>query len=198
MNIERRLIKEITTPQEYQISFNDLVKNFDKKLKKFDPLSKAISIEQYFKNNGIASARKDLVKDRIIDESWLKEYITKTGKKKKDFQGLYIFYHLNNPIYVGISKGVINRILQHVKGHSHSTSTLAYNLGIIMWRLSGNEEYAGGRKEFDFKSNVTPAKDFIMKQRIAFLHIPSHEELYTFEVYCAMQMKCLLNKFTTH
>jgi hypothetical protein len=75
---------------------------------------------------------------------------------------------------------------------------LAYNIGLIRHQILNGEEYTGRRKEFDFNNNVTPAKDFLFKQKIAFLPIENSEELYLFEIFCAMKLGCWLNKFETH
>lgn len=196
--MEADLLKIITKRQAPEIEFAALVNSFDKKLMEFNPVQKSFEIKKYFLNGGIKSVTKKLLNDKIVSETSLYEYTTKSGKIKKDFKGLYVFFHDKTPIYVGISKGVIGRILQHVKGHSHNTSTLAYTIGILRHQLLTGEKYIGARKEFDFKANVTPVKEFLLKQRIAFLPVQNTEELYLFEIYCAMQLQCFLNKFETH
>lgn len=198
MKLETTLLKTITQKQVYKTSFAEIVETFNEKLLYFNPVAKAFEIEKYFQNGGQISITKKLLSDKIVSNDWLREYTTKKGKTKVDFKGLYVFIHEKTPIYVGISKGVIGRIIQHVKGHSHNSSTLAYNIGLIRYEILKGEKYVGGRKEFDFKSDVTPAKDFLFKQKIAFLPIQNNEELYLFEIYCAMQLQCWLNKFETH
>jgi len=198
MKLESSLIKTITKKRVYQTSFKNLVEKFDEKLSNFDPVKNAVDISKYFHDAGIVTATNRLINDNVISKSWFCDYTTKKGNVKYDFKGIYVFVHKNTPIYVGISKGVIGRILQHLKGHSHNTSTLAYNIGLVMYEISKGQKYTGGRKEFDFKANVTPAKNFLFQQKIAFLPIETNEELYTFEVFCAMQLQCWLNKFETH
>jgi hypothetical protein len=198
MKLEATLLKTITKKQVYKTSFSDIIANFDKKLADFNPLENSFEIDKYFQKGGQVSITQKLIVDKRISKEWLREYTTKKGKIKTDFKGLYVFIHNITPIYVGISKGVIARIIQHVKGHSHNTSTLAYNIGLIRYEILNGEKYIGGRKQFDFKTDVTPAKDFLLKQKIAFLPISNDEELYLFEIYCAMQLQCWLNKFETH
>lgn len=197
MKLQSNIISTITQKQVYSQSFNDIVKNFDKKLADFSPSNHAVSIRKYF-SSGIATSRTLLLKDNVIKESWLRKYKTKRGRTKYDFKGLYIFYHKQIPIYVGISKGVCGRILQHVKGKTHNTSTLAFNIGLIIHEIQKGEKYIGTRDDFDYVANVTPAKNFLFDQKIAFIPIETNEELYTFEVYCAMNFQCWLNKFETH
>jgi hypothetical protein len=198
MKLEATLLETITKKQVYESSFSDLVKKFDEKLLDFDPVKNAFEVAKYFMKGGHVSVTKSLLSDNKISQGWLREYTTKNGNRKIDFKGLYVFVHKTTPIYVGISKGVIGRIIQHVKGHSHNTSTLAYNIGLIRYEIQKEEKYIGGRKEFDFETDVTPAKEFLLQQKIAFLPISNNEEMYLFEIFCAMQLQCWLNKFETH
>lgn len=197
--LEKSLLEKITQKQAYDKSFMELVNSFDKKMADFNPAKNSFEIEKYFgKGNGKASVSKKLLEDKIIQKEWLREYETRKGNVKKDFKGLYVFLIGEVPFYVGISKGVIGRIIQHLKGHSHYTSTLAYNISLHRYEIMNNEKYSGKRNEFDFKTEVTPSKEFLLKQRVAFLPIKNDVELYLFEVYCAMHLKCWLNKFETH
>lgn len=198
-NLETKLLSTIRRKQVYKTSFSELVSSFDKKLSAFNPAAKSFELQKYFvEGQGQVRVTRHLVADNIIQESWLREYQTKKGKTKKDFKGLYVFLHKKTPIYVGISKGVIGRILQHLKGHSHHTSTLAYGIGLVRYEILRGEKYSGIRKQFKFKDDVGPAKEFLRKQRVAFIPIANDAELYLFEIYCAMQLGCWLNKFETH
>ncbi|WP_394777119.1 hypothetical protein [Flavobacterium sp.] len=138
-----------------------------------------------------------MIEDNIIDEKWFENNFTKSEKQKKDFKGLYIYIHNDIPFYVGISKGVIGRTIQHLKGHNHHSASLAYNIAKLLYKLEVREEYTKTRKEFDF-NYATRVKDLLLKQKIAFIPISNDEEMYLFEIYCAMKYKCELNKFETH
>lgn len=199
MELEHTLLENLLQKQNYGKSFSEIVNNFEEKLASFDPVNNCIEIEKYFNTgNGLASIRKKLLDDHIFKSEDIYTYKTKSGKNKTDVKGLYVFVHESEPIYVGISRGLIHRTLQHLRGKSHNTSTLAYNIGLIRHKISQGEEYTGGRKDFDFNNNVTPAKVFLFKQKIAFLPIENSEELYLFEIFCAMKLGCWLNKFETH
>lgn len=199
MKLESTLLKTLLQKQDYRKSFATIVENFEEKLANFDPVNNGIEIEKYFSaGNGLASIKKRLLADNVFKPEDIYTYKTKCGNNKTDVKGLYVFIYENKPIYVGISRGIINRMLQHLRGKSHNTSTLAYNIGLIRHEILQGEKYIGRRNEFDFNSNVTPAKDFLFKQKIAFLPIENSEELYLFEIYCAMKLGCWLNKFETH
>lgn len=198
MELEKTLLETITKKQNYKASFAEIVNGFEDKLEKFNPIENCFNIEEYFGKGGIVTVREKLINDGIIDKTWLREYLTKSGKKKFDFKGLYVYVYDKTPIYVGISKGVIGRTIQHLKGQSHNTSTLAFNIGLIRYEIQKGEKYIGHRKKFDFNADVTPAKKFLSQQKVAFLPIDNDEEMYLFEIYCAMNLQCWLNKFETH
>lgn len=199
IKLEHTLLQTLLKKPVYGKSFSDIVNNFEDKLASFDPVNNCIEIKKYFSTgNGLASIQKKLLSDNIFKSEDIYTYNAKGGKSKTDVKGLYVFVHENEPIYVGISRCLIRRTLQHLRGKSHNTSTLAYNIGLIRHQILNGEEYTGRRKEFDYNNNVTPAKDFLFKQKIAFLPIENSEELYLFEIFCAMKLGCWLNKFETH
>lgn len=197
--LEQKILKKIKEKRTFPFTFCELTDTFEDKFSKFNPTVNCFDIAEYFsEGTGQVSAREKLLANNKIEADWLREYQTKKGKVKTDFSGLYVFINDKTPFYVGISKGVIGRIFQHVKGHSHNTSTLAYNIGLIRHELLIGEKYLGERKEFDFKTKVEPVKLFLLKQKIAFLHIDNPEELALFEIFCSMKLKTILNKFETH
>ncbi len=196
---EQELLLAISQRKNYDVPFLDIVSAFDKKLECFNPIKKSFEIEKYFGHGkGFASVKKELLQDNLIDDDWLTERRTKKGKIKHDFKGLYVFMSGEEPVYVGISQGVISRIIQHLKGHSHYTSTLAYNIALIRYKMHEGKGYNGTRDNFPFKMHVGPTKEFLRKLRVAFLPVKSSEELYLFEVFCAMKWQCWLNNFDTH
>lgn len=181
----------------YKRTFSDLIAEFEAKFLAFNPIENCFEIEQYFAK-GKADAKKKLIADGVLNKEWLRNYETRNGKVKNDFQGLYVFLNHETPFYVGISKGVIGRIDQHLKGRSHHTSTLAYNIGIIRHELMTGTKYSGTRRAFDFTTCVEPAKEFLRKRKLAWLPIENAEELYLFEIFCSMKFQCWLNRFETH
>lgn len=197
--IEKKILKQIKVKRTIPKTFSELVDSFESKFSNFDFQTNCFPINDYFGyGSGQALATSKLLADKRIKQKWLREYQTKEGNTKIDFMGLYFFINNNTPFYVGISKGVIGRILQHIKGHNHNTSTLAYNIGLLRYELINGEKHLGIRKELDFKNEVGPVKKFLLNQHIAFLHIDNYEELYLFEIYCSMILRTILNKFETH
>ncbi len=114
-----------------------------------------------------------------------------------DFKGLYIFLHGKNPFYIGISRGVIGRIQQHLKGKNHNTATLAFKIGSQIY-ISENKEKYTTREKLDFKNEIEPVKDFLMKQKIVLIPVNDDDELALFEIYCSIKLETKLNSFKTH
>jgi predicted GIY-YIG superfamily endonuclease len=197
--LEQKILEKIKIKRTFPFTFHELTDAFEDKFSKFNPTANCFDIADYFsEGSGQVSARRQLLADNKIEADWLREYETKKGNTKIDFSGLYVFINEKTPFYVGISKGVIGRIFQHIKGHNHNTSTLAYNIGLIRYELLTGEKHLGERKELNFKTEVEPVKQFLLKQKIAFLHIDNYEELALFEIFCSMNLKTILNKFETH
>lgn len=197
--LEKLVIDEIKRPAHHPHTFQDIVKKFDEKLIYFNPTENCIPIKDYFgEGMGQVNATTALLQHQKIKAEWLRNYTTKKGKLKRDFKGIYIFMHNKKPFYIGISKGVIGRILQHIKGNNHNSAPLMYNIALLRHELISETPYLGYRNSFDFKNKSKPIKKFLLNQDIAFMSIQNDEELYLFEVYCSMKFKTILNKFETH
>ncbi len=126
-----------------------------------------------------------------------KQTILKKLKKKSDFQGCYVLSDENGPLYVGISRGVIQRLIQHVKGKTHFDASFAYRIA------SENYEHEMSRGDAmnhdEFKTYFSDAKNYISRMSVAFIEISNDLELYLFEVYCSMELDTSLwNTFRTH
>jgi len=175
---KEKIIKEIFQKRKSEKKFENVIKNF----KDFNPQDNNFLVQDYFgANYGKVKARKKLFADNLIIED-------------KDFKGLYVFLHNNKPFYVGISKAVIERIRQHVKGSSLASSTLAYKIGknIKKSKVTRKEFFQSNKKNIDF------IKKFLLEQRVAFIKIDDDDELALYEIYCAMKYKTSLNTFETH
>jgi predicted GIY-YIG superfamily endonuclease len=197
--IENKILEKIKVQLKIEKSFSDLVNNFDSMFANIDFERNSFSISDYFGSGmGKAGATLKLLADNRIKEEWLREYKFKEGSVKNDFKGLYFFVNDKRPFYVGISKGVIGRILHHIKGHSHNSATLAYKIALLKYEIITGSKYSLARKDLNFKKEVEPIKDFLSSQEVIFLHIEDDYELYLFEVYCSMKLGTMLNNFETH
>jgi len=188
---ENEIIKEIFKEKIIEKTFEEMTQEFNKRLENIDFIEKSIEIDKYFGNNiGKISAKNKLLENKVITKDWL--------DNNNDFKGLYMFLHNNKPFYFGISKNVISRILQHIKGTNHFHATLAYNMGLIYYKYLNKKDFIGKRENLDFKKYVDPMKLFLSKQKIGFFNIKNDDELYLFEIYCSIKYKTILNSFETH
>lgn len=198
-NFEAHLIRTIQKERIFQASFFDLVDKFEEKLSTFDFKRQSILVNDYFNvGKGQKSILKTLIAEKKVDVENCRKYLTKDGNIKYDFKGIYFFLLENKPFYVGISKGVIGRICQHIKGKNHNTSSLAFKLGLLRFEYLNKTKHIGTRKQLNFTTEVEPVKKFLQKQRIAWISIDNDDELYLFEIYCSMKFKTILNSFETH
>ena len=196
---DKLIIQEICQHRAYNKSFEEIITRLEDKFNEFNPINNSFLIETYFgegKREG--QAKTLLLSDGIIGKDWLKKSYTKGGNLKIDFKGVYIFIHKSTPFYVGISRKVIGRICQHVKGHTHNSASLAYKIALITYEHRNGKPYTGVRKDLDFKEYVAPVQQFLLKQKLAFLPIENDEELFLFELFCSMKLGTWLNDFETH
>jgi predicted GIY-YIG superfamily endonuclease len=115
----------------------------------------------------------------------------------EDFTGCYVLIEKTFPIYVGISRSVIQRLIQHLKGQTHYDASLAYR--IASENKAHGLQRKAAMKDSEFKNEFDRAKDYLKSMHVAFIEIKNDLELYLFEVYCAMDLKTVnWNTFRTH
>ena len=126
-----------------------------------------------------------------------KKTILKGLGKKSDFQGCYVLQDESGPLYVGISRGVIQRLIQHVKGKTHFDASFAYR--IAAYNYEHDMSRGDAMKHGEFKRSFDDAKAYILTMSVAFIEIGNELELYLFEVFCSMELDTSRwNTFKTH
>lgn len=168
-------------------TFEELGKIFDSWLKEWNPLENSIKIREYFDYGyGVKGSIQKLKKQGKLSSN-------------QDFKGIYLFQKNGKPFYAGISKHVIARIIQHVKGKNHLSSSLSYKLGAEEYLKQNDKPHTGGRAGLDFQKYAEPAKTKLMNCEVSMFCVENDLELYLFEVYVAMKLKTLYyNEFRTH
>jgi hypothetical protein len=118
-------------------------------------------------------------------------------RKTEDFPGCYVFVENGRPLYVGISRGVIDRLFQHLKSKNHFSSSRAYF-------MAEQQNDPGGTRD---QNMVNPAFRLLFEAAqkrleacsIATVQIDNPLELYVFEAYAAMELRTVeFNTFGTH
>jgi hypothetical protein len=120
-------------------------------------------------------------------------------ERDSDFPGCYVLLDRDReePVYVGISRTIVQRLLQHVKGTTHYDASLAYKMA------SEENSRFKSRKEAmancDFRALFENKKAYLASLDTAFIEISNDLELHLFEAYCAMELDtCEWNTFQTH
>lgn len=156
-------------------------------LKEWNPNKNHVPIEEHFGSGmGYKRVLLSLSSKNIIPA-------------QQDFKGIYVFLKNESPFYTGISKHVVHRILQHIKGKSHFTSSLCYRLGAELHLKTEGKKHAGGRAGLNFDIYPKQAKEELFKCDIAMLEVSDDLELILFEIFVAMKLGTLnYNEFKTH
>lgn len=117
--------------------------------------------------------------------------------KTSDFQGCYVLIEGGEPIYVGISRGVAQRLIQHIKGTTHFDASFAYRIASHRFEHSFSRRDAMSHEPF--RAEFEAAKEYIAGMSVSHVEIANDLELYLFEAYCAMELDTSLwNTFRTH
>ncbi|MGC1618533.1 MAG: hypothetical protein WA765_08585 [Candidatus Acidiferrum sp.] len=114
-----------------------------------------------------------------------------------DFPGCYVLSRSDLPFYVGISRGVVGRLRQHVIGRTHFDASLAYLMAC--GKVTHNMKRAEAMKNDPFRRAFDEAQRLLRDSAVAFIEISNPLELYLFEAYCAMELNTgEWNTFRTH
>ena len=117
---------------------------------------------------------------------------------KADFSGCYVLLDGDKPIYVGISRSVLNRLRQHMLGTDHFSASLAYAMAKKQHgTFLGTREAA--MSDTDFGTEFKASQEYLRTLLVAAVAIENPLELYVFEAYAAMTLKTSeWNTFRTH
>ncbi|MDZ7832810.1 MAG: hypothetical protein U5L07_13730 [Desulfobacterales bacterium] len=138
-----------------------------------------------------------------IPASWIREkgvgkatLLERIGRKN-DFSGCYVFIEHGAPLYVGISRNVINRLFQHLTSNSHFSGSLAYYIAKCQRDPGGTREQ--NMADLKFRSLFENSQRRLEQCSIAVIEIENSVELHLFEVYASMELGTgEFNTFRTH
>lgn len=122
-----------------------------------------------------------------------------------DFPGCYVFIDGDKPVYVGISRSVVKRIVQHLNFDSHNTANLVYRKASkLFFELPDRQDQprptrAALMANAEFLGHFKDAQQRLRNMKVAYVQIDNDLELYLFEVYAAMKLDTdIWNTFRTH
>lgn len=119
----------------------------------------------------------------------------------QDFSGCYVLVENGVPIYVGISRGVIGRLRQHVYGKTHFDASLAFRIAMNRHpdQTIANLTRSDAMDDPLFGTSFAEAQTYLRSLQVAAVAIENPLELYVFEPYCAMELDThQWNAFETH
>lgn len=161
----------------------------------FDKLSTEV-LPGYFKQLQ-DSIRSPMAASEFIGyKSATKEALSKVSRTV-DFPGCYVFIDEHQPIYVGISRGLIKRLTQHLNYDSHYSASLVYRMASEEYPHEMKRDQA--MKDDQFREVFFKNRDRLRQMQVGYIEIPNDLELYVFEVYAAMHLDTdTWNTFRTH
>jgi hypothetical protein len=118
-----------------------------------------------------------------------------------DFSGCYVLLEKKQPIYVGISRGVIGRLRQHVYGKTHFDASLAFQIAMKRHpdQTIANLTRSQVMDDPLFGTSFAEAQSYLRSLQVATVAIENPLELYIFEPYCAIELDThQWNSFETH
>ena len=114
-----------------------------------------------------------------------------------DFSGCYVLLEGEQPVYVGISRKVLSRLRQHLRGKTHFDASLVYAVAQRRCPTPGPRDAA--MRSPVFQHAFAAAQSYLRTLRVAFIEIENPLELYVFEAYAAMNLGThKWNTFRTH
>lgn len=119
----------------------------------------------------------------------------------QDFSGCYVLLEAGTPIYVGISRGVVGRLRQHVFGKTHFDASLAFRVAMARHpdRTIANLTRSEAMQDPLFGTSFAEAQAYLRSLQVAAIAIENPLELYVFEPYCALELDAhQWNSFETH
>ena len=117
--------------------------------------------------------------------------------KNRDFAGCYVPWDGAEPFYTGISRAVVTRLMQHVRGRTHFSASLAYRIACAENKHNLRRHKAMADVAFNLAFET--AKQRIVRMTVSFVEIENATERYLFEVYASMLLNTQqFNTFETH
>ena len=117
-------------------------------------------------------------------------------------KGIYVFYENENPIYVGRTNRMKDRIKEHGRPSStHNSAPFAFNLAkksAVEKGMNLNKSRQELERDPIFGKLFSEAKDRVSKMSLRVIEIGDPVIQTIFEVYASMGLRAEFNDFDTH
>lgn len=135
--------------------------------------------------------------------SWIKEpnvgvsTVLKRLGFERDFSGCYVFADSNGPFYVGISRGVVGRLFQHINSSTHYGGSLAYHMAKAEYDPGFTRDQ--NMRDPVFRQRFTERQQKLESSNVAMVRVENALVRYLFEAYASMKLGTgKYNTFETH
>ena len=117
-------------------------------------------------------------------------------------KGIYVFYENKNPLYVGRTNRMGNRIREHGRRSStHNSAPFAFNLAKKAAEEKGidvNKTRVELEKDSTFANLFSEARERVSRMSVQVIEIGNPIIQTLFEVYASIALKTKYNDFETH
>ena len=127
--------------------------------------------------------------------------LRREGAALPEIKGVYCFYENGEPLYVGRSRNIRNRVRQHrIQSSGHNAAQFAFNLAKKKFGLdrAGNMKRRELENDSEFADLFADAKERVRKMSVRFVKIKDPIEQTVFEVYAHVKLDTPFNDFETH
>lgn len=161
----------------------------------FDELASQVLVEHWERLK--IAMKTPIAASEFVGYKSATKYALKKVNKNTDFPGCYVFIDGNKPVYVGISRGLVKRLVQHLNFESHNTASLVYKMATEDYPHEMKRDQA--MKDEQFREVFLAAQEQLRNMYVAYVEIGNDLELYLFEVYASMKLDTdTWNTFRTH
>ena len=114
-------------------------------------------------------------------------------------EGIYVLYEHGEPMYVGRSDNLANRLLEHgqLSGNSE-TATFAFNIAKEEFPASASMSRKGLQRDTEFRRRFDAAKERVRKMDVHVVGVQDPIEQTIFEVYAHLELDTRYNSFENH
>lgn len=121
---------------------------------------------------------------------------------KDQVKGIYCFYEGGKPLYVGRTRNIRKRVLQHrrLRGR-HNSAAFAFNIAKKDFEENHSSEKLSRvelSKDPEFDRLFTEAKERVRKMSVRFVEVKDPIEQTIFDVYAHIKLGTPFNDFDTH
>jgi len=132
-------------------------------------------------------------------------YLRRNGEPLPKIKGVYCLYEGDEPLYVGRTDNIRNRVLAHRRASSgHNQAAFAFNIAKEEFEKEHprrdiseltREKLA---QDSDFAPLFTEAKERVRKMSVRYVKIEDSIEQAVFEVYAHVKLGTPFNDFSNH